>query len=191
MKSSSIILTSLRSLFFSVLIFSPFLLSSCFHNYYKIIEKERPSITDLKAMQSANKFLVLHNNNLLWNVSNVNIEDGFLSGIAYEIYPERYNFIDLNKKGSLRYRRRENLNQSYILNEIHFYVDEAIAVRDSVKIPVELIRKIEIYDKNKSATTGSYLIGSLGLAIPVFVIVAGIVLSSSDFLDFNTTPKNR
>jgi len=191
MKSPLILMISLRNLFFSVLIFSLFLLSSCFHNYYKITEKETPSITDLKAMQSANKFLVLHNNNLLWNVSNVNIENGFVSGIAYKIYPERYNFINLNTREPYRYRRRENLNQSYIINEIHFYVDEPLAVRDSVKIPVELIRKIEIYDKNKSATTGSYLIGSLGVAIPAFIIVAGIVLSSSDFLDFNTTPKNR
>jgi hypothetical protein len=140
-------------------------------------------------MQSANKFLVLHNNNLLWNVSNVKIEDGLLSGIVYKIYPERYDFINLNTRKSNRYRKNGNIDQSYIVNEIHFYVDEPLAVRYSVKIPVELIHKIEIYDKNKPATTGSYLIGSLGVAVPVFIIVAAIVVSSWDLTPFKYTPQ--
>ena len=180
MKKSSFQLTGLRYPFFVVLFLLPILLSSCFHNYYKIIEKNPPTLMDFKAIGSPNKFLVLCNNGLLWNISNVKIDDRFLSGTASEIYPERYDFIDLKRNQSNRYRHNQSIDQSYIINEIHVYVDEPLAVRDSVKIPIELIRKMEIFDKNKPATTGSWIIGSLGIAI-MAVIVATTVFSS-DFM---------
>jgi len=141
--------------------------------------KVTPSLSDLKAIQSANKNLILHNNDLLWNVSNVKIEDGFLSGTVYKIYPERYDFIN-NYRESHRYRRRENVDQSYIINEIHLYAKDQLTVRDSVKIPLEMIWKIEIFDKDKSSTDASLIISLLGIATLVTIVATTVF--SPDFM---------
>ena len=53
---------------------------------------------------------------------------------------------------------------------------------NQVSIPLSAIVKIEIYDKDKGATTGSWILGTAGIAagvVLVFTVVAFSILLSS------------
>ncbi len=171
---------------FLIILFS-LLLTGCFRNYYRIKEKTTTSKEVLQAMQAPEKYLVLHNNNLIWNITEVKIENGFLSGKTNRINSDRYNNLPIHPGDGYRYRKNNNTDQSYITNEIHIYVNEPIATSDSVKIALDSIKKIELFDKDKAATIGSYTISTIGVAAAVLVTVGVIVILSDP--NFISGPK--
>ncbi len=160
-------------LFFLLLLFS-----GCFHNYYKVVEKKTPDESDLKVMQSANKFVVLHSDDHLWYITDVKIANGNLSGVLLKIDPVKYDFIYPYHSGSNRYLRNKKVDQSHIVNEIHIFVNKSLALKDSVKIPVESINKIDIYDKNRAATIASYTISTIGVVTAAILVAAVIAVAT-------------
>jgi len=180
MKNSFVFSTKKTTLFKRLsLVFVIVLLSGCFRYYYEVKERKSPTDKDLQEMQSADKYFILHNNALFWNIGNVKIENGILSGIVNNIPSERYNFLSSDLKKPYRYYRRKKVDESFILNEIHIYVNEPIAIKDVVGIPLNSINKIEIYNKDKSATTASFGFGTIGVA-GVTILTAAILSGAFD-----------
>ncbi len=175
----------------TVLILFSLILTGCFHKYYKVTEKTTPSENVLQAVQAKDKYLVLHNNNLIWNITEVKIENGFLSGKINKLNADRYNYLPIYPGGGYRYRQNKNTDQSYITNEIHLYVNDPIAAGDSVRIALDSIKKIELFDKDKAATIASYTIGTIiGVAAALVTVGVIVILSDPNFISGpKITPK--
>ena len=71
-----------------------------------------------------------------------------------------------------------SLNQRFLLNEVHLYLSALpLHENNQVSIPLSSIVKIEIYDKDKGATTGSYILGSVGIAAGVLLVLSVVAVS--------------
>jgi hypothetical protein len=147
---------------------------SCY--YFKVNTKQKPAPETIARLDEQGKNFILHFNDRTWSISNVGFTDKNLSGeVSESIDSYSKNVVNPNKPN--RYYKKASLNQSYLLKEVHLYVDELVRHdNNKVTIPTSAISKVEIYDKDTAATTGSWVLGTLGIAASVYLILAIIVL---------------
>lgn len=155
-------------------------LTSCM-NFFKVTKSPlsvSQSITELKAQ---NKIFVLHMENEAWIIHSPEIIDNeiicYTSG-AYE------SVLKKPVKADKPNRFKKNSFESIVLNEVHIYASE-MSKNENVRIsiPVSAVQRVEIYEKDKGATTGSYILGSLGIAALAFgVFMLILFLTSCPFI---------
>jgi hypothetical protein len=147
---------------------------SCY--YFKVNTKQNPAPETISNLDDQGKNFILHFNNKTLKLNNVALTENNLSGEVSEI-GEIYSRTVVNTNRPNRYYKKASLNQSYLLKEVHLYVEELVQQGDNkVSIPTSSISKVEIYDKDTATTTGSWILGAVGIAASVYLILAIIVL---------------
>lgn len=81
----------------------------------------------------------------------------------------------------LTYSEKKNPYKSrnkQVLNEVHIYTTQSIEPNKSIEIAINSITRIEVYNKNKNATTKSHIVGGLGISAGIFALAlaAGMVI---------------
>jgi len=146
---------------------------SCY--YFKVNTNQNPAPSTIAGLEEQGKNFILHFNDKTWKFNNVGVTDKNLSGEVSEII-DSYSRYVVNPNKPNRYYKKANLNQSYLLKEVHLYVDELVQYdNNKVTIPTSAISKVEIYDKDTAATTGSWVLGALGISASVILILAILV----------------
>ncbi len=152
-------------------------------NYFKVTNDTRHASESLPALQSQNKTFILHLENKSWVFQNPEIKENVLTGIAAKPYQSViHQQVDSVKPN----RYKKNSPQTAVLNEVHIYCTELIRLDSStVNVPLSAIQKIEIYEKDKNATAGSYFLGALGItagAAAFITIIIALTKSSCPFI---------
>jgi hypothetical protein len=166
-----------------VLIIAVLNLSQGCKNYFKVTKDTKPVSESLPVLQSQNKTFILHLENKSWVFQNPDILENALTGIAIKPYESVLSYpVDPIKPNRYKKKYPEN----FILNEVHIYCTELTRV-DSAKVTVPFsgIQKIEIYEKDKNATGGSYFLGALGITAgvaAVLTIIVALTKSSCPFI---------
>lgn len=145
-------------------------------SYFKVSSSSEPFSETMTGLNMAEKSIIVHFNQKKWLLTDIQLKDNKLTGVLddYQM-PPTFNTVRPGKPN--RYLTRANHNQRYLLNEVHLYLDEFADVGNrQVSIPVNSIRKIEIYDKDTASTVGSYFLGGLGIAAGAFLIVGVIAV---------------
>jgi|GEM_PF-5207540 len=165
-----------------ILAFSIFNLTIGCRSYFKITMPPVVSSESVGGLMEAGKTFVVHFDQQKWVLSHAQVLNGAVTGkldeykMAPTIKPVRSNRPN-------RYLTRSSLNQRFLLNEVHMYLSALPSQEaNQVSIPLSAIVKIEIYDKDKGATTGSWILGTAGIAagvVLVFTVVAFSILLSS------------
>ncbi len=146
---------------------------SCY--YFKVNTKQNPAPETIANLEEQGKNFILHFNDKIWKLNNVALTDKNLSGEVSETGDFNSRPV-VNTQKPNRYYKKANLNQSYLLKEVHLYVDELIQYENNkITIPSSSISKIEIYDKDTATTTGSWILGALGISASVVLILAILV----------------
>lgn len=73
--------------------------------------------------------------------------------------------LTLGRKGKMKYKKVIPSDKA-VLNEVHVYVDAGSnPALGSYSIPLESINKIEVIKKDEHKTTGSHLLGGIGIIL--------------------------
>ncbi len=155
--------------------------------YYFKVRTDAPSAVTLTGLKNAGKTIIVHFGENKWQLTNAVVIDNNLTG-TFKPYVQLPTLKPLNVHGSNRYKVKNNnpvYDQRYLLNEVHLHLLEyADHGQDKVTIPINTIDRIEIYDKDKGATTASWILSSVGVAAGAFTVVAVIVALTKESCPF-------
>ncbi len=161
------------------------LMYGCF--YYKV-KPLAVKTTEISKLRGNGKMLIVHQGSNSWDLNNLIINENTqeLIGNFKEITDKDELYIPKNPIGANKYNP-ENGDPTI---EVHFYITEYIEKADSlIIIPISSVKKIEVYDKDKNATTASQVFSAIGIIVGVIAIIIIIVFlskSSCPFVYINT-----
>ncbi|NOR74267.1 MAG: hypothetical protein GQ525_03810 [Draconibacterium sp.] len=167
-----------------VLIFSMLnLLGGCM-NYFRVKNATGSVSDNLVDFYQKNKTFIVHLENKAWILNEPDLQGDKLQGMAYVEYKSTLkNPIKTN--GANRYRTNKSYQENYVLQEIHIHVSELSRIADSkISIPLTAIQKIEVYEKDKTTTTVSWVAGILGIAASVWTVLLIIILLTKSSCPF-------
>jgi len=152
----------------------------CFQYHYRVKEKSSLTTEVLDHLKNEKRYFIFHNGTTLWHLNNPEIVNGSLKGEFVMLPLEKgEEQLLLNQNPfSQRYYKNQKRNNSGIVNDVHIYLDYPVAIKDSASIPLDKIKKIEIYDKDKAATTASWVLGTVGTATAAVILVAALSMDS-------------
>ena len=166
-----------------------FTIAGC-HNYYKATQKEvgnnteKAGVADSLKMQ--NRYFVLRNGSQAYYMNNIVLsEDKKTLSCSLEMLPANHQFhLVKGGRGKMRYKKN-NPEDLTVLNEVHFYIqpDNTAAV-GQYSLQLDKLQKIEIIEKDKARTTGSYIIGTIGYTFAALAVVAVIVAATKSSCPF-------
>jgi len=146
-------------------------------SYFKVTPVPVVSSEAVGGLKDAGKTFIIHFEQQKWVLRNTHVQNNTVTGKLDE-YNMSPTFKPVRSNRPNRYLTRPSLNQRYLLNEVHLYLS-AFPVHDNnqVSIPMSSVVKIEIYDKDNGATVGSYILGSVGIAAGVLLVLSVVAFS--------------
>ncbi len=149
--------------------------------YFKVTQSTTPVSQSIPDLAGNAKRFVLHVGNEAWVVPSPQISDNEL--ICYVAQP--YSSVLEHPVNPNRPNRYKPI-QSGVLNEVHIYASEATKQHENrFVIPTSAVEKVEIYEKDKASTTGSYILGGLGIAALAFggtMLLVALLKESCPFI---------
>lgn len=121
------------------------------------------------------KYIILHQGTDAWHLTRLAVDDAkqMLNGRIEEVTPDHFNFTRTKPRGSTPYR----LKNGDPTVEVHLYTSEYVnSGNNTVSVPLAAINKIDVYEPDKGATAASYILGGLGIAAGVYLLIGIIVL---------------
>lgn len=152
--------------------------------YFKVKEAPDTSPELIGKMQDEKRFIILHLEDKAWQLSNITLKEKSVDGeISVLSDHEKYKTARLNK--SNRYKKHGSHSESGVVNEVHVYVSGFQENQPGkISIPIDGIRKIEIYDKDQGATIATWVFGILGVTAGAFTVLMVIVLLTKSSCPF-------
>lgn len=109
------------------------------------------------------KKLIIHYEDNAWIMEVPEVEDGILTAVAKREYYSKLT-TPIKKDKPNRFIKKEPNSQSDILNEVHLYTTELTKdLKDNITVPLSAIKDIEIYEFDNVATSGSAVLGAIGI----------------------------
>jgi hypothetical protein len=149
-------------------------------NYFKVTSSPKSS-EKIAELNNAGKTIIVHFNEKKWLLTDVQVKNNTVTGRLneYQMPPTRKP-VRPNKPN--RYTKTSPIDQRYLLNEVHLYLDELAGKdNDLVSIPVSTINRIDIYVKDTGATANSW-VGGVLLAIGVVALIVALTKESCPFI---------
>lgn len=153
---------------------------SC-HNFYKATKtpaataSEKATVIDSLHLQ--NRYFVLRSGSQAYAMTNVSLSsDQQMLNATLDVLPENHQFhLVKGRKGKMQYKKSD-ASELMVLSEVHFFIppDTSVALGKYV-LDLNKVQKLEIIEKDKKRTTNSYVIGTIGYTVGVFVLVSIIV----------------
>lgn len=144
--------------------------------YFKVNTRQQPSAALITGLDQKGKNFILHFNEKTYSLKDVEVSNDNLSGQISDVDPDKY-FYSVRTDKPNRYLKKSGNNQSYLINEVHIYVDEYTDLGNNrITVPVGSVSKVEIYDQDTATTTGTWILGGLGVLASIYLIMAIIVL---------------
>ena len=168
---------------FCVILLSIFFpIQGCY--YYKVTHTiESPTIT-LKNLQAKNMFFIVHLNNYVWNLTDLQVIGDTIHGTKKPLVGHE-KFRDTKANGATRYKKFPKFTsidpsggESYVLNEVHIYISNYFENRHRVTIPVQCVNKVEVYGPAKGRTVLSWTGCIIGPLAGISGIVGIIILAT-------------
>ncbi len=168
--------------FFLAVIMLQVLFSQC-HNFYKAVPAQTSAVDSLKAK---GRYFVLRNGNSAYAMTNVTLSaDKKTLTCNLEALPADHQLhLIKGRRGKMQYKRNEPDNFS-VLNEVHFYIQhDNSAATGEYTLALNKVEKIEIIEKDKGRTTGSYIIGAVGYTFAGLTVAAIIIAATKSSCPF-------
>lgn len=139
-------------------------------NFFKVTRTGEPLAEKAISFGKQGKDIIYHQENKAWHMDSLNVSENKLTGIVTNEYFSIYKKPVKQKKPNL-YKRK---SQSALLTEVHIYGTASTQFSGSrLSIPLPAIQKIDVYEKDRTATTWSHIIGYS--AFPLFVLTFEIL----------------
>ena len=154
--------------------------------YYQVQTENRITKQDIRRYDSLNKYLIVHKADSAWHLCDPGYNKQMLFGTISSLTDDHHKYLTTSYDGETgnRYRKNAKKNESAVLSEVHLFLKDSFiprfAVGDSVQIAFSAIHKAEIYEKDKSRTTVSWLLPGIGGALGILVITL-VAVNSMNF----------
>ncbi len=178
--------TGFRIISWILIVASLNLFSGCM-NYFKVRKATGPVAENINTLNDQDKEIILHLDDKAWHIGAITLKEQSLNATIEKEY-ESVLSKPVKEKGANRYKTRKSDNQSQVLNEVHIFITEMSRNPDSseISVPLSSIQKIEVYEKDKAATAGSWMLGVLGVAAGAVALTSFIfILTSCPFIYTN------
>ena len=158
--------------------------------YYKVQAVSKVTQQEVKKYDSLNKYIIIHQKDKAWHLSQPLISDNTLYGKLSVLPENHYKFLTTKPKGGNRYVKNKKPYESCVLEEVHLYLSDSVVPEKydsgNIKIAFSKIQKAEIYVKAKGRTTASWLVPAfVGSALGGGVIVGTILVVSLSHMHIN------
>jgi hypothetical protein len=155
------------------------LFTAC-HNYYKATQTSAGSLprkaTIVDSLKTQKRYFVLRNGNQAYYMSNLvlSADQTTLSVNLDSLSPEHRLHLVNGRRGKKQYKKYQP--EAVVINEVHLYIPQDPSVQlGSYTLKLDKVQKIEVLEKDKSKTTGSYVIGAIGYTLGSLVVVGAII----------------
>ncbi len=161
-----------------VALFSLTLMTAC-QNYYMATArpKEAGSIDSLTRL---NRYFVLRSGSQAYYMKNIVLSnDRKTLETTLDTLPPQHKLHLVNGyNGKMRYYKSK-LFDIGVLNEVHMYTaqDNTAAAGNRYTLALDQVQKIEVIEKDKKRTTGSYVIGAIGATLEAFAEAVSLLLN--------------
>jgi len=146
-------------------------------SYFKVTTVPEVTSESMGGLEDSGKSFIIHFDRQKWVLSNAHVQNNIMTGKLDE-YKMSPTFKPVRSNRPNRYLTRPSLNQRFLLNEVHLYLSASpLHENQQVSIPLSSVVKIEIYDKAKGATIGSWILGSVGIVAGVLLILSVVAFS--------------
>ena len=171
--------------------FSAILLLNACHNYYMATPtrlgtiKERAATVD--SLRLADRYFILRNGSEFFYMSNaiLNQDHKTLECILDSVSPYNKLHLTNGRKGKMQYQK-STITDLNVLNEVHFYITpDTVPKFGKYTLDFNKVQKIEVIEKDKKRTTGSYVLGGLIITPVIILITAAMAGISSTLFTFH------
>ena len=148
--------------------------------YFRVNRSSEPPANTISKMQDEHKYIIVHLDDKLWQLSDIIIEQENITGKISDL-SSIVNYKTVKKDAPNRYKKDE----SQILNEVHIYTTEFTKIGSTkITFPIKAISKIEVYDKATGATIASWAFSGLAVGIGALGVIWIIVLLTKSSCPF-------
>ena len=161
---------------FSILVSFIIMTNGCY--YFRVNRSAEPPGDILQKMESENRLIILHIDDNVWVFSDIKKENQAITGKISGLGGHRlYTSVKNDHPGPYRYKGNRYSDEKQVLNEVHLFATKMETTNQvSVSIPVEAIKKIDVYDRATGATLASWTFSIVGSVAAVWGVVSIIVL---------------
>ena len=160
--------TQYRSIFSTlILIMVTVSMNSCFRPMFKTNTGAEVQADKLEQLIEAKKFFILHSPDGAFALDSVVIDHDTLRGHALTVWGIHRQYLDPKIDRANFY----HVNQaSVVLNEVHIYASHKPDSSYHINLPIDQIARMDVYEKDKAATTGARIGSTIAIAAGVTLV---------------------
>ena len=173
-----------------LMVFSAMLLLTACHNYFMATPAylgttfQRAATID--SLKLGNRYFILRNENESFYMSNtiLNQDHKTVECTLDTILPYNKLHLTHGRRGKMQYKKSV-ITDLNVLNEVHVYIPpDTVSTFGKYSLDLNKVQKIEVIEKDKNRTTGSYIVGGNSISIGILAIFTAIFASTFSF-NFN------
>jgi hypothetical protein len=173
---------------FSILIF----IASC-HHYYMATQQNINKDTGktIDSLKQQDRYFILRNGKKAYYMYDQTLSNDrkTLTCTLDSLPPDHKLYLTKGRRGVMKYKL--NSGDIAVLNEVHFYIDSSESTSfGKYTLQLDKIQKIEVIEKDKGRTTGSYIIGAMGYTVGALAVAAIIIAATKSSCPFVSAYNN-
>ncbi|THU40982.1 hypothetical protein FAM09_02365 [Niastella caeni] len=178
---------NITTCFFAAFLF--FTCSTGCHNYYEsllIAPSDKQAMKKIDSLRFAYRSFILRNVNEAYFMKNLQIKADHtaMTCTLDTLPPEHKLHLRNGIRNNRRYKRSDPTHRS-VLNEVHFFIERDNAAKPGpYTLALNQVYRIEVIQKDRERTTGSYAIGAIGYTLGAMALVAAIVVATKSSCPF-------
>lgn len=163
-------------------------LSYC-HNFYKATKANTTGISQTSAsinqLKQQSRFFILRSGSKSYYMKTLSLSDDqkTLNAILDTLPPNHKLYLTYGRKGKMLYKK--NTLDEGVLTEVHLFISKDTSIQPgNYSLSLDKVQKIEVVEKDKQRTTGSYIIGAVGYTMGAIAVAAIIVAATKSSCPF-------
>jgi hypothetical protein len=162
---------------------------SCCHNFYKATTTDTVNVAEtsnnINRLKEQNRFFVLRSGTKAYymNAISLSADKRTLNAVLDTLPPHHRLHLKNGRKGRMQYKK--TTNDEAVLTEVHLYIPRDSSLHPgNYLLSLNQVQKIEVVEKDKQRTTGSYVIGAIGYTFGAFAVAAIIIAATKSSCPF-------
>ncbi len=150
-------------------------LSGCYLNFYRTNTTKAIDKAAIQELQFRNKYFIVHFPYTVKDLENILLKGDTLNGTLVTLPEEHAKYLN---PVIAKNNRVKHIDKKDALIEVHLYRNTGIKNDDSLfSAPLSTFTRADVYELNKSATTGNHILSTVGVVASVSVLVGLIAVA--------------
>ena len=155
---------------------------TCCHNFYMATPAKSTNVFEtsgsISELQKQNRYFILRSGPKSFYMTGIamNAVKTSITATLDSLPPDHKLYLTYGRKGKMLYHKDKDMA---VLTEVHLFIAKDSTLQNgNYSVLLNKIQKIEVIEKDKGRTTGSYIVGAIGYTIGALA-VAGIIIAAT------------